>query len=1507
MKTRFVKLGLLPFVGISLLLVAQFATAKAQSGRSLQPGLPPAPGQTTVAVGQAPMTFIENAGQFAEGARFQARGGNHTLWLADDAIWITVLEPAAPSPAGEPEFPAQTDAIQMEDDTLHGVHIRLTFPGANPQPGLEAFHPLTTTLSYFRGSDPTGWQANVPVWGSVRYANLYPGVDLELSSAGALNLVCHASCATALQNVQLQVEGAENLSLAGDQLQLQTAVGVVTLSLFTVIGPDGRSFQTNTLTPLINGDMVIHPFADDSQSPQNQPLSPTDNPANLLYSTFLGGTDSDVSLDIAVDDAGNTYITGNTYNGTFPTTPGTFDTSFNGVIDAFVVKLGPTGSSLLYGTFLGGDDWDTGVGIAVNENGEAYVTGSTGGGPGFPTTPGAFDRTFNGSNDAFVVKLNVVGNALLYGTYLGGYSSDIASDIALDEEGNAYIVGNTQFTNNANFPTTPGAFDTSHNGDEDTFVVKLNPLGSALVYSTFLGSSGSDMANGIVVDAAGNVTVGGSTTGAGFPTVPGGFDTSFNGSRDLFVTRLNPEGSTLIYSTFLGGANWDGGGELASGLAGSVFVTGYTASANFPVTPGSFDTSYNGSGEYDAVLAQLAQTGSTLLYGTFLGGGGYDRGQDITSDEAGNVYITGLTGSVTFPTTPDAFDASYNGGEDVFVVKMNPSIGDGMLYSTFLGGNDNDQGEDIVVDGSGDVYITGETFSANFPVTSGAFDTSYNGNREGFVSKVAFGIPPTNLLVSGPTAALINHTHVFTATVSPLDTTLPLSYTWTTAGQPPVVQIGNLQNTLSFTWPSPGPQTITVTAVNHLGMVTATHTITLYTPVQAGFVATPTTGIAPVTVNFTNLSTGDFITCLWDFGDGSTSDVCAEPNHIYVTAGVYTVTLTISGPGGTDTLAQSDYVTIYEPAQADFIASPTEGIVPLSVNFTNLSIGDYEACLWEFGDGMTSQACLDPDHTYTETGVYTVTLSVSGLGGADSFTRSSYIAVYEPVTAGFSADPVAGIAPLSVNFLNLSTGDYDSCLWEFGDGGVSNNCNDPVYTYMTAGIYTVTLTVSGTGGINSLTQNDLITVYEPVTAVFSGTPTSGIVPLTVDFTNLSTGDFDTCLWAFGDGNTSSDCDSPDHVYTTPGSYTVALTVTGLGGTDTVTQTDYITVYEPVQADFSASPTDGIAPLSVHFTNLATGDYDTCLWAFGDGNSSGDCNNPEHLYTAGGVYTVTLTVSGPGGTDSFTRSSYVAVYDPVQASFSADPVTGVAPLSVNFLNLSTGDYEACLWDFGDGGSSSLCDNPAHVYPTTGTYTVTLTVNGPGGTDSLSQTGLIIVYEPVVANFSTSPSNGIAPLTVHFTNLSGGDYDTCLWDFGDGVVSPSCLHPNHSYQAPGMYTVTLTVSGPGGVDTLTRTGIITVYEAVQAAFSATPTSGAGPLVVQFTNLSTGDYDACLWEFGDGRSSHLCVNPTHLYTTPGTYTVSLTVAGAGGSHTTTEVGYITVQSYRVFLPVIIRAGDE
>ena len=599
----------------------------------------------------------------------------------------------------------------------------------------------------------------------------------------------------------------------------------------------------------------------------------------------------------------------------------------------------------------------------------------------------------------------------------------------------------------------------------------------------------------------------------------------------------------------------------------------------------------------------------------------------------------------------------------------------------------------------------------------------------------------------------------------------------------------------STTWRYPGQNKVMV-AVCRLSQYPGTTT---------DFTAAPTSGPSPLTVVFTNTSIGGFADSLWGFGDGASSPL-VDPTHTYTAPGVYTVTLQVSWPGGTHTLTRTNYITVYVPVVADFVGAPPSGTRPLTVVFTNTSTGSYSNSLWGFGDGGTSTA-NSPTYTYTTAGVYTVTLTVSGLGGTDALTRTNYITVTAvPASADFTGTPTSGERPLTVVFTNTSTGDYATSSWVFGDGGTST-ASSPTYPYTATGVYTVALTVSGLGGTDALTRTNYITVTPAsVHANFTGSPMSGVAPLVVDFTNLSTGDFTTSSWTFGDGGTST-ASSPTYTYTTPGVYTATLTVSGLGGTDTMTRTSYITVYEPVVAGFVGAPTVGISPLTVVFTNTSTGDYTSNSWAFGDGGTS-TTNSPTYPYTTAGVYSVTLTVSGLGGTDALTRTNYITVTPaPVSAHFTATPTSGDRPLTVGFTNTSTGDYTSSSWTFGDGGTSTA-NSPTYPYTTAGVYTVTLTVSGPGGTDSLTGTNYITVTPASVhADFTAAPTSaGMPPLTVVFTNTSTGDFDSSLWGFGDGVTSTVLINPTHTYTVAGVYTVTVTVSGPGGTDVLTRANYI-----------------------------------------------------------------------------------------------------
>ncbi|MBI4491551.1 MAG: SBBP repeat-containing protein [Chloroflexi bacterium] len=335
--------------------------------------------------------------------------------------------------------------------------------------------------------------------------------------------------------------------------------------------------------------------------------------SDLLYSTFLGGSGDDLGVGIAVDAAGSAYVTGSTESPDFPTTAGTFDTSFNGGYrDAFVFKLNPTGSGLAYATFLGGSGDDWAGGIAVDGVGSAYVTGDTTS-TDFPTTAGAFDPTFNGGyyGNAFVAKLSPSGSGLAYATFLGGSNWDEGHGIAVDGAGSAYVTGDTTSTD---FPTTAGAYDTTYNGiidsieGADVFVAKVNPTGTGLAYATFLAGSNGAGGAGIAVDGTGSAYVAGFTStrsAADFPTTAGAFDTSCDGGfMEAFVVKLTPTGSGLLYATCLGGSAADWGSSIAVDGAGSVYVGGQTLSSDFPTTAGAFDPTYD-VGSYDTFVAKL--------------------------------------------------------------------------------------------------------------------------------------------------------------------------------------------------------------------------------------------------------------------------------------------------------------------------------------------------------------------------------------------------------------------------------------------------------------------------------------------------------------------------------------------------------------------------------------------------------------------------------------------------------------------------------------------------------------------------------------------------------------------------------------------------------------------------------------------------------------------------------------------------------------------------------------
>ena len=327
---------------------------------------------------------------------------------------------------------------------------------------------------------------------------------------------------------------------------------------------------------------------------------------------------------------------------------------------------------------------------------------------------------------------------LVYSTYLGGSSNDYGGGVALDSSGNAYVTG---IAGSSDFPTTAGAFQTTFGGGYDAFVSKLNGSGSALIYSTYLGGSSNDYGGGIALDSSGNAYVTGSTRSTDFPTTAGAFQTAFGGGFEhAFVSKLNGSGSALVYSTYLGGSNSDGASGIALDSSSNAYITGSTTSSDFPTTLGAFQTTLRGF--QNVFVSKLNSSGSALVYSTYLGRGDHDGGVGIVLDSSGNAYVTGVTRSSDFPTTAGAFQTTFGGGfDDAFVSKLNGS-GSALIYSTYLGGSDDDAGSGVALDSSGNAYVAGTTGSSDFPITAGAFQTTNDGIVIGFVSKFSFGPVP---------------------------------------------------------------------------------------------------------------------------------------------------------------------------------------------------------------------------------------------------------------------------------------------------------------------------------------------------------------------------------------------------------------------------------------------------------------------------------------------------------------------------------------------------------------------------------------------------------------------------------------------------------------------------------------------------------------------------------------------------------------------------------------------
>jgi hypothetical protein len=786
------------------------------------------------------LSFEANRGQTDAHVKFLSRGQGYTLFLTESEGVLSLNEPAALSNQ------AAAKNAKLETGSSNGELgkpslLRLRLVGANRDAKAVGLDQLPGRSNYFFGNDRAMWRTDVPHFARVKYEGVYPGIDLlyygEQSSARSQKSETRSG---ALSGDRAELEFDFVVAPGADPRAIRFAIETGSWKLETGEGKkeyresdlgkdvfrpssESRVAGPEAVRIAANGDLVIDTQGsevrfckpvvyqeewavgtaqsaaerDDGQRGKNLrryvdgayvlrgaagnhesqfagqthevafELGPYDRSRPLIidpvlsYSTFLGGTLADNGFGIAVDGSGNIYVAGTTVSVNFPTkTP--FQSVSGGNYDVFVTKLDPTGSTLVYSSYLGGPGLDRVAGMALDSSGSVYLAGTTAS-ANFPTTTGAFKTAIGGGtcgtapcSDAFIAKIKADGSGLAYSTYLGGSNADSANGVALDGGGSAYVTGTTASTN---FPTA-AALQPTYGGSTDAFVAKVKPDGTGLVYSTFLGGASGDWGQAIQVDSTGSAFVAGYTVSTNFPTA-NPLQNANHGMADGFLSKLSAAGDALVYSTYLGGSEMDRAFALALDAAGHAYVGGHTYSSDFPVTAGAYQPALAsgicGTGSCnDGFIAKLDPTGSSTLFSTYLGGTDVDEVTAVAVNSGEQVFATGYTRSNDFPLV-QPLQAAF-GGEtcgtspcpDAFITQLD-AAGDLLTHSTYLGGNDSDYGQALFVDAADNVFVTGTTGSGNFPASVGAIQALRGAESpvgDAFVVKV--GPAPAPALALSP-------------------------------------------------------------------------------------------------------------------------------------------------------------------------------------------------------------------------------------------------------------------------------------------------------------------------------------------------------------------------------------------------------------------------------------------------------------------------------------------------------------------------------------------------------------------------------------------------------------------------------------------------------------------------------------------------------------------------------------------------------------------------------------
>lgn len=669
--------------------------------------------------GRLPLQFEANQSQADTATKFISRAGDHTVMLRQNDVQLLLPSPRRAG-SGQRSAPAKLLKMKLAD--------------ANQAPAVAGSDELPGRINYYVGNDPAAWHADIATFGKVKYSGVYDGVDLVYyGNQRELEYDFLVAPRTDPSVIKLEFAGADKLELSANG-DLLVHVGERVVRHHAPVIYQENEGGRNTIA----GGYALNRSAEGTtvgfelgEYDHDQPL--VIDPV-VVFSTYLGGSGGDDLFTLepifsaAVDGAGAIYLTGFTPSPDFPTMNPN-QAAHAGVNDVFITKLNSTGTALLYSSFFGGSDDDRAYSLSLGPAGEVFISGLTFS-TNFPTmTP--FQNSNHGQNDGFVAKFTSTG-ALSYSTYLGGGGGEVCTFI---KNQGANVVVFAGATGSIDFPVA-NALQPNNAGQQDFIVGKLDLSTNTMLFSTYLGGTGADSMTfaSAAVDGAGNVYVGGVSSSIDYPISVGAFQNESGGSDDVVVTKLNPSGSAIVYSTYIGGNLIDNADAMAVDSGGNVYVTGFTRSANYPtknaVQPALKDP--------DAFVTKLNATGTGLVFSTFLGGLNLERGSGITTDAAGNCYVTGRSNSGDFPAKRSL--RPPRGLDDAFIAKFNR---DGaLLFSTLLGGGANDYGHTVAADNNNNVVVAGRA-TRNFLITPGAFQSVLGGQADAFVTKINTSVRKT--------------------------------------------------------------------------------------------------------------------------------------------------------------------------------------------------------------------------------------------------------------------------------------------------------------------------------------------------------------------------------------------------------------------------------------------------------------------------------------------------------------------------------------------------------------------------------------------------------------------------------------------------------------------------------------------------------------------------------------------------------------------------------------------